>query len=212
MAHVISVLNPKGGCGTTTIAVHLSRALKVSGQKVLLVDSDPQGSARDWAAAGEGRAGFSVVGLDRPTLDKDIHSLGVDYEWVVVDGAAKLEKMVASAVRAADLVLIPVQPSPLDIWACESLVEMIKARQSVTDGIPAAAFVVSRAKKGTRLAREVSAAISDYELPILHGAIHDRTLFAQAMINGSSALDEDPEGDAAWEIHHLLKQIREAFQ
>lgn len=211
MANVISVLNPKGGCGKTTLSVHLARALKISDQKVLLVDSDPQGSARDWAEAGEGRAGFAVVGLDRPTLDKDVPSLGQDYQWVIIDGAAKLEKMVASAVKAADLVLIPVQPSPLDIWACESLVEMIQARQSVTEGVPTAAFVVSRAKKGTRLAREVSAAIGDYELPILHGAIHDRTIFAQSMINGSSALDNDPTGDAAWEINHLLKQILEAF-
>lgn len=211
MAHIISILNPKGGAGKTTLAVHLARALHLQGEKVLLVDSDKQGSARDWHEAGGGKGGFPVVGLDRPTLDKDVPSLGQSYDWVIVDGAAKLEKMIASAVKTADLILIPVQPSPLDIWACDSLVEMIQARQQVTDGIPSAAFVVSRAKKGTVLAREVADAIAEFGFPILDGAIHDRTVFAKSMTDGSSALDDDAGGAASSEIHHLLKQIMEAF-
>lgn len=212
MANVISVLNPKGGCGKTTLAIHLARALHKKGKKVLLVDSDRQGSARDWNEAGDGKCGFPVVGLDRPTLDKDVPALAQDYDWVVIDGAAKLEKMIASAVKAADLILIPVQPSPLDIWACDSLVEMIQARQQVTDGIPSAAFIVTRAKKGTTLAREVSNAIGEYGFPILHGAIHDRTIFAKSMTDGSTTLDDEPLGAATFEIRHLLKQIVGAFK
>ena len=212
MANIIAVLNPKGGSGKTTLSIHLARALHRGGKKVLLVDADHQGSARDWHDAGDGKAGFPVVGLDRPTLDKDVPILAKDYDWVVIDGAAKLEKMIASAVKVAELVLIPVQPSPLDLWACASLVEMIQVRQQVSDGIPAAAFVVTRAKKGTRLAREVSDAIAEYGFPILHGAIHDRTMFAKSMTDGSTALDDEPDGAAAFEIQHLLKQIMEAFQ
>lgn len=212
MANVISVLNPKGGAGKTTLAIHLARALYLDNHKVLLVDSDRQGSARDWSEAGDGKGGFPVIGLDRPTIEKELISLAEGYDWVVIDGAAKLEKMIASAVKASDLVLIPIQPSPLDIWACDSLVEMVQARQQVTDGIPSAAFVVSRAKKGTVLAREVTDAISEYNFPILHGAIHDRTIFAKSMIDGATALDDDAEGSAAFEIRHLLKQIKEAFK
>lgn len=212
MSNVIAVLNPKGGSGKTTLSVHLARALHNRGEKILLVDSDRQGSARDWNEAGGGKGGFPIVGLDRPTLDKDVPALGESYGWVLIDGAAKLEKMIASAVKSADLILIPVQPSPLDIWACDSLVEMIQARQHVTDGIPSAAFVVSRAKKGTVLAREVTDAISEYGFPILQGAVHDRTIFAKSMIDGSTVFDEEPEGHAAFEINHLLKQIVEAFR
>lgn len=212
MANVISVLNPKGGAGKTTLAIHLARALHLDNHKVLLVDSDRQGSARDWSEAGDGKGGFPVIGLDRPTIEKELISLAEGYDWVVIDGAAKLEKMIASAVKASDLVLIPIQPSPLDIWACDSLVEMVQARQQVTDGIPSAAFVVSRAKKGTVLAREVTDAISEYNFPILQGAIHDRTIFAKSMIDGATALDDDTEGSAAFEIRHLLKQIKEAFK
>jgi chromosome partitioning protein len=211
MANVIGILNPKGGAGKTTLAIHLARALHLAGESVLLVDSDPQGSARDWnEAAGEGM-GFPVVGIDRPTLDKDIAALSSGYQWVIIDGAAKLEKMSASAVKASDLVLIPVQPSPLDIWACAELVEMIQARHTVTDGVPTAAFQITRAKKGTQLAREVADAVSEYGFPIMNGAIIDRTIFARSLADGRTALDDEPDGPAAWEIRHLMKQIKEAF-
>ena len=74
MGKVVAVLNQKGGVGKTTLATHLARALQLKGAKVLLIDSDPQGSARDWHAAGEGKL-ISVVGLDRPTLDKDLRAV-----------------------------------------------------------------------------------------------------------------------------------------
>jgi chromosome partitioning protein len=199
-----AILNPKGGCGKTTLVAHLARALHLKRQTVLLADADAQGSARDWHNAGDGKADFPVIDLDRPTLDRDLASLGAPYQWVFIDGAAKLEKMIAAAVKAADLVLIPIEPSPLDIWACDPLVEMIQARQTVTDGAPAAAFVVTRAKKGTLLAREVADAIKTYGFPIQRGSIYDRTIFAR------STADE-PAGPGAWEIHHLLKHIQDAF-
>jgi chromosome partitioning protein len=78
-------------------------------------------------------------------------------------------------------------------------------------GRPAVAFVVTRAKKGTLLAREVADAIKTYGFPILQGSIYDRTIFARSMADGSTAMDDEPAGPAAWEIHHLLNQIQEAF-
>lgn len=211
MANIVSILNPKGGAGKTTLAIHMARALHLQGARVLLVDSDPQGSARDWNEVADGKGGFAVVGIDRPTLDKDVPALASGYDWILIDGAAKLEKMSASAVKAADLVLIPIQPSPLDVWACSELVEMIKARHTVTDGVPTVAFQVTRAKKGTQLAREVTEVLAEYGFPSLHGMIHDRTIYAKALADGGTALDAEPDGPAAWEINHLIKQIREAF-
>jgi chromosome partitioning protein len=211
MGNVVSILNPKGGTGKTTLSIHISRALHVADEKVLLVDTDIQGSARDWNETGKGKCGFPVVGIDRPTLDKDVLALAQSYDWVIIDGAAKLEKMSASAVKVSDLVLIPIQPSPLDVWACDSLVDIIQTRQQVTNGIPTAAFVISRAKKGTTLARDVTNVMAEYGFPVLDGAIHDRTVFAKALIDGSTALDDEPNGQANWEIQHIVKQIREAF-
>ncbi|MCW8349297.1 AAA family ATPase [Vibrio sp. ZSDZ65] len=211
MANIIAILNPKGGAGKTTIALHLSRALKGYGS-ILMVDTDPQGSARDWAEQGGG-ASFPIVGVDRAgALKGTIQQLTRGYDWIVIDGAAKLEEMAAHAISIAELVIIPVQPSPLDLWACEALVSQIKQRQVITDGVPTAAFQISRAKKGTKLAGEIRKVVADYELPLLNGNIHDRTIFANSLSSGSTAIDEEPEGQAAFEIRYLVKQIVKGFE
>ena len=126
MPSVIAVLNQKGGSGKTTIATNLAFSLKQAGRKVLLIDSDPQGSARDWNEA-NGGALLPVVGLDRETLPSDLKAIQDGYEFVVIDGAPQIARLAAAAVKAADVVLIPVQPSPYDIWAAADLVELIQA-------------------------------------------------------------------------------------
>lgn len=209
MANIIAVLNSKGGAGKTTIALHVAHALSSHGSTVL-VDSDPQGSARDWQEQREEPA-FPVVGIDRASIDKDVPPIAKDYDWCVIDGSARIERQIAATVKIADLVIIPIQPSPLEFWAVHGLIETIKARQELTDGAPVAAFQVNRAKKRTQLAREVKAAIEELDVPMFHGAIHDRTVFARALINGTTALDATDE-DARHEIQHLVKQILEAFQ
>jgi len=88
---VIAVLNQKGGSGKTTIATHLARALQLDGHDILLVDSDPQGSARDWAAVREDQL-VPVVGLDRPTIDRDLKSIARK-EYVVIDGAPQAQDL-----------------------------------------------------------------------------------------------------------------------
>lgn len=213
MANVISILNPKGGAGKTTIAIHVAKALSLAGESVVLVDSDPQGSARDWSQAADGGAGFPVVGIDRPNIDKEVPGLGEGRDWIIIDGAAKLEAMSASAVKASDLVVIPVQPSGLDIWACSSLIDMIKTRHTLTDGNPVTAFQITRAKKGTQLAREANDAIAEFGFPVLNGAIYDRTVYAKSITEGKTAYDiEADDGPARWEIDHLVRQLKEAFE
>src|SRR5690606_21020287 len=138
---VIAVLNQKGGAGKTTIATHLARALQLDGADVLLVDSDPQGSARDWAAVREDQP-VTVVGIDSPTMEGDVMAIG-PRDFVVIDGARQAADLAVSAIKAADFVLIPVQPSPYDIWATADLVDLVKQRIELTDGKLQAAFVVS---------------------------------------------------------------------
>ena len=87
---IISVQNQKGGVGKTTLAIHISYVLSSSNKRVLLIDADPQGSSRDWAAAREDEPPFSVVGLDRPTIHRDLKSLSEGYDHVVIDGPPRV--------------------------------------------------------------------------------------------------------------------------
>src|SRR4051794_31034640 len=104
--HVIAVLNQKGGSGKTTIATHIARALQQEGASVLLVDSDPQGSARDWAAVRDDQP-LPVVGIDRPTIERDLKQVARK-DFIVIDGAPQAADLAISAIKAADFVLIPV--------------------------------------------------------------------------------------------------------
>lgn len=92
---VIAVLNQKGGSGKTTIATHLARPLQLDGAEVLLVDSDPQGSARDWAAVKEDHP-VTVVGIDRPTIDRDLKQI-TRKDYVVINGAPQAQVLAADA-------------------------------------------------------------------------------------------------------------------
>ena len=187
---IISVLNPKGGSGKTTICTNLARSLHDRGYSVLLVDSDPQGSARDWHAANEGNP-IELVALDRPNNVKTLISMSANYDYVVIDGAAKLEDMIAACIKVSDLVLIPVQPSPYDIWAASDLVDFIKARQEVTDGLPNASFVISRIVEGTRLGSDVRKVLDEYGLPVCNTAITQRQVYPQSASEGTTVYDAD---------------------
>lgn len=210
MGKIIAILNQKGGAGKTTIATNLARALQL-GKKdnnVLLVDSDPQGSARDWNSASDG-ALLSVIGMDRPTLDKDINIVRNNHDWIIIDGAPQIAELVISAIKCADVVLIPVQPSPYDIWACSDLVEIIKARQEITDGKqPKAAFIVSRMIKNTQLGGEIADVLSEYELPVFKSYTGQRTIYAKSAATGSTVLDATPSGIAAREIRKIVKELK----
>lgn len=205
---VIAVLNQKGGSGKTTIATHLARALQLDGSDVLLVDSDPQGSARDWAAVREDHP-LTVVGIDRPTIDRDVKNIARKVEFVVIDGAPQAADLAASAIKAAYLVLIPVQPSPYDIWATAELVDLVKQRIEVTDGRLQAAFVVSRAIKGTRIGGEVTEALAGYELPVLDARITQRVSYPGTAAAGTTVLESEPNGDAAAEVRALAAEIKQ---
>ena len=204
---VIAVLNQKGGSGKTTIATHLARALQLDGADVLLVDSDPQGSARDWAAVREDQP-LTVVGIDRPTIDRDLKNVARK-DFVVIDGAPQAADLAVSAIKAADFVLIPVQPSPYDIWATADLVELVKQRIEVTDGRLQAAFVVSRAIKGTKIGAEVAEALAGYGLPVLESRITQRVIYPGTAASGTTVMDTEPAGDAAAEVHALAMELKQ---
>lgn len=206
MSVIISVLNQKGGAGKTTLATNIATALMKQGGRVLLVDSDPQGSARDWKAANENNP-LPVIGLDRPSLAKDLNIFIKDFDVIVIDGAPQIREMAAAAIRIADVILIPVQPSPYDIWATSELIELIKTRQTVCDGKPQSAFVVSRAIKNTHLSKEVFEALSHYSIKVFDSCTTQRVIYANSAAEGLSVIDASDE-KAKSEIYNIVEELK----
>ena len=205
MSVTISVLNQKGGSGKTTLATNIASGLSRAGGRVLLVDTDPQGSARDWRAAND-QCGIPVIGLDRPTLANDLRDFSKQYDIVVIDGAPQLREMAAAAIRASDAILVPVQPSPYDIWATSDLVDLIQARQEITEGKTQAAFVISRAIQNTKLSNEVIEALSHYPLPIFKSMTHQRVVYAASASEGLSVYEADDE-KAKKEMQSIIEEL-----
>lgn len=200
----IALIHRKGGVGKTTIATNIARAFQLGGLKVVLVDTDPQGTARDWAAAQDEVEVPMTVGVDRPTLEREIPRLTADV--VVIDGAAKVARLTVSAIKAADLILIPVQPSSFDAWPAEDIVDLVRERQDLADGKPEAAFVLSRQIVGTTLAKTAAEAYEALGLPVLDGTTQ-RVAYAEAGGRGLSVLDVEPEGKAADEVRALTREL-----
>jgi chromosome partitioning protein len=202
---VISVLNQKGGSGKTTIATHLSRAFQLAGHDVLLIDSDPQGSARDWAAVRDDQP-VPVVGIDRPTIERDIRAVS-HKDLLVIDGAPQAADLAISAIKASHLILIPVQPSPYDIWATSDLVDLVKQRIEMTDGRLKAAFVVSRAIKNTKMGAEIREALEGYGLPVLTARVTQSVAYPSTAAIGTTVLDAEGNSNAAQEIRALAHEV-----
>lgn len=200
---IISVLSQKGGSGKTTISTNLAAALAQAGKNVVLVDSDEQGSARDWAAASD-TPEVEVIALDRPGMLASVKRLSADF--VVIDGSAKLDKMAAETVKISDLVLMPIQPSPYDVWASADLIDLVKQRIEISDNALQAAFVVSRAIPNTTLSKEVLDVLNEHGLPVLTGTTQ-KTAYSAAAAVGKSVLTYEKNGKAAKEIIALLQAI-----
>jgi len=203
---IISILNQKGGTGKTTLAVNMAREYTKRNCKTLLVDSDGQGSALRWHEESGGEL-IDLTCLPVTTLDKDVLKFTDRYRRIIIDGVPSVSPLTICAIKAADVVLIPVQPSPYDIWATEDLVKLVKQRQELTDGKLKAAFVVSRRIKGTKIGNEIVQQLTSFELPVfLHGT-YQRIEYAKAVQEGRTVCDLKSE--AALEMIAIVNELEE---
>jgi chromosome partitioning protein len=205
---IVSVLNQKGGSGKTTIAIHASAVLARDGARVLLIDADPQGSALDWSALRQNSPAFPVIGLPKPVLHREMAALAEGYDHVVIDGPPQVADVTRSAILAADLVLIPVQPSPLDVWGARAVVGLLE-EASVMKASLKTAFAISRKIVNTAIGRDVTDALAVYRLPVLTAALAQRVSFAEALASGQTVLETDPNGAASAEVVALTREIME---
>lgn len=206
---IIALLNQKGGVGKTTLAVHLAEVLSRLDKSVLLVDADPQGSALDWAAnRPDENPHFPVIGLPKPTLHRELPAIAKNHDFVLIDGPPRVNELARAAIMASDVVLIPVQPSPFDVWAAKEIVDLLQEASVFKENIKSA-FVINRKIVNTAIGRDVVEALSSYPVPVLKTSIGQRVAFAESAAQGLTVLQTDPSGPASQEIVSLASELLE---
>ena len=206
---IIALLNQKGGVGKTTLATHIAGELALRGQQVILLDADPQGSALDWiqrrSQLGLPRL-FSAVGLARETLHQEAPELARRCDHIVIDGPPRIAAIARSALMAAEQVLIPVQPSPYDLWASGEMVALIREAQVFRRQL-SAAFVINRRVVRTVIGREARGTLDEQPFPALASEVCQRIVFADSVAAGRLARETAPDSMAAREIATLADEL-----
>ncbi|MBV8939098.1 MAG: ParA family protein [Alphaproteobacteria bacterium] len=199
---VITIAQQKGGAGKTTVAAHVAVALSQKGRRVAVIDIDPQGSLSCWHGIrqerfGEGYTGLTFAAVTGWRVAGEVARLKRNHDYVIIDSPPHIETEARAAIRVADLILIPVQPSPTDLWASKATIDLAKA-----ENIPVR-VLLNRVPAHSKLAAAVA-----QQLPQLADTmLGNRVLFASALMEGRSATELDPASPAALEVKSLVKEI-----
>jgi chromosome partitioning protein len=208
MGQVITIAQQKGGSGKTTLAVNLAVHFARQGQKVALLDTDPQGSLGRWFLTRRDRFGGDA-GMDLATASAwgvayECEKLRKTHDVVIVDTPPKADADLRPALREADLVLIPVAASHLDLWATDGVLDLI-AREGRRGLV-----VLNRAKAGTRLAGEIATAAGQVA-QVAASRLGQRVVFAETMGHGLAAV-EAGKSSASGEVVALAEEVQAALQ
>lgn len=193
---VISITSLKGGVGKSTISQNLAVCFAHAGYKVCIVDVDTNQSAIRWSGLrSEEYPGIPVVGMpDGIELSKNVKHLAKDYEIVLIDGTPSLNKVTSKIILLADLLLIPILPSGLDIWATEQFLERYQDAVNEKESAIPAYFVLNQFQPQTNLAKEVREVLEDTSIAVFKTALGNRTAYREAVIKGIGVIEyKDPK-------------------
>lgn len=200
---VLAVTSQKGGSGKTTLSGHLAVQAEIAGAgPVALIDTDPQGSLSKWWNAREAETPVFAQATV-PTLRQDLERLRANgIKLVIIDTPPAITSTIIDVVRSADLVIIPIRPSPHDLGAAGATVELIEAL-----GKPLV-FSINGASPRARITMEAAIALSQHGT-VAPVTVHQRTDFAASMIDGRTVM-ELPRGErSTMEIEGLWTYIEQ---
>jgi chromosome partitioning protein len=149
---------------------------------------------------------FPVVGMPTPTLHRDLPQVTKDYDHVVIDGAPRVNELGRAAIMASDLVVVPVQPSPYDVWASADVAGLINEARQFKERLQAV-FAINRKIVNTAIGRDVAGALAEFGFPVLDVALHQRVIYAESAAQGLSVIEAAPNSEAAREIALLGKAV-----
>jgi chromosome partitioning protein len=203
-ATIITIAQQKGGAGKTTLAAHLALAWAAS-LRIAVIDIDPQASLATWFERRRlrlgGGAGIAVAALGGWRVAGEVERQARSHDLVLIDSAPHAETEARIAVRAASLVLVPVQPSPMDVWATRPTLDL--ARQ---EHVPAL-LVLNRVPARANLTEAMATELAALGAPVAETQIGNRVALAAALAEGKGILEAAPGSRAAAEIGALAAEI-----
>ncbi|MFM2041697.1 MAG: hypothetical protein RLY86_273 [Pseudomonadota bacterium] len=201
---VVTIAQQKGGAGKTTLAIHLAMVWALAGRRVATVDIDPQGSLSEWhrtrVAAGADPA-VEHVALSGWRVQREVERLAKDHDLVVIDSPPHAETEAKIAVRAAGLVVVPVQPSPMDLWATRPTLDLAKAEKRPV------LLALNRVPSRGKLVDAVAAKAAELGVPVADATIGNRIGFAAAIIDGLTLMETERRSKGVEEIEALAAEI-----
>lgn len=217
---VISIINQKGGTGKTTIAIAIASALKKrsTDNRVQLLDLDEkQRSAFTWSQLAEGKY-FDVCAISPEALKNHIERNKGVFDYFIVDCPPRSNESASRIINASDVVLIPVQPSPYDVWASNDLIELILTKQELTksipgnppSGLPRAGLVLSCVIKNTRIYKEVNEVMQECGLNVMRSKTTQFDTYKRSALEGATIFDcKEINKEAITQINDLTNEILE---
>jgi chromosome partitioning protein len=208
-AKIIVITNQKGGCGKTTLAMNIAGAMGLK-YKVLLIDGDPQGSALRWAASATDAAPFpaAVIGLSHMAdkAHREIKKHLSNYDFIIIDCPPAVDNdFTASVLLIADLALIPIIPSPTDLWSVVGIQKLIKQISNLNEKLETR-LVANMCQGNASISKEALLLLKEFDFPKLRTNIFQRTIYRQAAVFGTSVCNLD-NAKAKEEINQLIKEL-----
>jgi chromosome partitioning protein len=197
----VALISQKGGSGKTTISLNLAITATLKGKSAVVIDLDPQQSAARWARLRTADAPVILSGHGPNLADLVARARSGGADLVIIDTAPKSENAALAAARLADLVLIPCQPSSLDLDAIADTVNIASLA-----GRPAT-FVLNNCRASSHLADQAEEALGAYRIPIAPIRIGNRVAFVKSLSEGKGVLEFEPSGPAARELEHLYMSV-----
>lgn len=211
-AKVIAFANQKGGVGKTTCSVNTACMLADMGYRVELINLDPQGTAIDWAEArAEQRADsitFRVSSMGK-NVQKELGGIKTSTDFIIIDGAPQATELTVAAIKAADIVVMPLQPSQADVWSTDSTVDFIQQIHEMRDKlVPKAVFLPVMVLKGSKESHVFSDNLTKgYGFSSLKSRTTQKIAYQRVFVGGGSVLDLPELDQARHEIKMLTKEL-----